>query len=278
MFLTADCHQRALKIFQANPSSPVLDLSHLSLRPLHISSLFTSLQGHTNLTSLNLSGNRLKNDAMTLLANTLARHASLHVLDLSCTGITAQVQCMYIGWRDSIEYCSYLYFLGRWKCVWLSVSLRAVPYCRVLKTSAIPLRHPHPTTVALTLHRGLHWGLYFWATTHLVPTVALLCLHCSHSHQDCWNWDYRAVDWRTRPWRGTLAWDMPWKVTLMSKLFLWTTWAILYVQLISILCGQLWIRQFLYHAHMECKWRILAWNITCMHNIFIYLRWCVWVS
>lgn len=91
MFLTADCHQRALKIFQANPSSPVLDLSHLSLRPLHISPLFTSLQGHTNLTSLNLSGNRLKNDAMTLLANTLARHASLHVLDLSCTGITAQV-------------------------------------------------------------------------------------------------------------------------------------------------------------------------------------------
>ena len=87
----ADCHQKVLKLFQERPSAAVLDLSHLSLQPACLPPLFTSLQGHSSLTSLSLSGNRLKTDVLTLLANALAYHPNLRALDLSCTGITAWV-------------------------------------------------------------------------------------------------------------------------------------------------------------------------------------------
>ena len=92
----AACHKKTLKIFQISPNTSILDLSHLSLSPPHPPALFQSLQAQSTLTSLSLRGNRLKDEAMTLLANALAYHSSLHVLDLSCTAITAQVSFMLL--------------------------------------------------------------------------------------------------------------------------------------------------------------------------------------
>ena len=90
-FLDAACHRKVLRLFQDSPSASVLELSHLSLHSVHLPPLLTSLQGQSVLTCLSLSGNRLNVDVMSLLTNALSRNPNLHILDLSCTGITAQV-------------------------------------------------------------------------------------------------------------------------------------------------------------------------------------------
>ena len=86
-----ECHQKVLKLFQDDPSPSALDLSRLSLRPVNLPPLLTSLQGHSSLTSLSLCATRLESEGVALLATSVSRHPNLKTLDLSCTGLTPQV-------------------------------------------------------------------------------------------------------------------------------------------------------------------------------------------
>lgn len=90
-----ECHEKVLKLFQDTPSSSVLDFSRISLQPSNIPPLLTSLQGHSSLTSLSLCGSRLKVEAVARLATSISRHPNIKMLDLSCTGLTAQVNLIY---------------------------------------------------------------------------------------------------------------------------------------------------------------------------------------
>ena len=91
---------RVLSLLQSNPSIVSLDLSDHHLSSSDCGPLFQALQGQQSLASLSLSGNRLKDKGIKLLTASLAGHTALHLLDLSCTAITAQVHCMtavYVG-------------------------------------------------------------------------------------------------------------------------------------------------------------------------------------
>lgn len=90
--LPSACHTAVLKLFEGSGAScSILDLSTHGLGPHHASPLCQALHGQHTLSSLSLSGNRLKDDAMRHIASALAHLPTLHCLDLSCTGITAQV-------------------------------------------------------------------------------------------------------------------------------------------------------------------------------------------
>ncbi|XP_041376407.1 tonsoku-like protein isoform X2 [Gigantopelta aegis] len=66
-----------------------LSLKDLALRPGQIQPVFRALQGQTNLTHLNLQGNRLSDVGMESLCKSLEAVPSLTDLDLACNGITS---------------------------------------------------------------------------------------------------------------------------------------------------------------------------------------------
>lgn len=90
-FSPSACHSTILKRFQSSGSSTSWDFSTLGLGPHHIFPLCKALHGQHTLSSLCLSGNRLKDEAIRYVALSLAHLPALHSLDLSCTGITSQV-------------------------------------------------------------------------------------------------------------------------------------------------------------------------------------------
>lgn len=91
VFDVSECNSKALDLFERNNEASSLDLSYFDLQPRDSTPLFQALHSQHHLTVLNLSGNRLRNDAMSQLLLAWQQLQTLTSLDLSSTGITHQV-------------------------------------------------------------------------------------------------------------------------------------------------------------------------------------------
>ncbi len=80
-----------LDLLEKDPDPLTLNLTNKSLLSRDSVPLLQAIQSQLSLTSINLSGNKLKDDAMPRLQIALGELPSLQHLDLSSTGISHQV-------------------------------------------------------------------------------------------------------------------------------------------------------------------------------------------
>jgi Ran GTPase-activating protein (RanGAP) involved in mRNA processing and transport len=90
------CNAKVLHLFESG-QAPSLDLSDFDLRLQDCTPLFQALHSERSLTSITLSGNRLRDEAMPQLRLALDQLPALRALDLSATGITCRVSGLG-GW------------------------------------------------------------------------------------------------------------------------------------------------------------------------------------
>lgn len=89
--IPAEANSKVLQCFEETSPVSSLDLSRCDLRPPDSAPLFRALEAQHGLALVNLSANRLRDEAMPHLLSSLGSLPSLSSLDLSDTGITHQV-------------------------------------------------------------------------------------------------------------------------------------------------------------------------------------------